>query len=74
MYKSILYSIAILMIPLLMACEKEIGYHHSNQSSVLVMNGFLNPDSVWAVSVTQKFFNNGQYERLLRWGCRGESL
>ena len=53
MYKSIFYFAAILLIPLLMACEKEIAYNHKSQSEFLVMNSYLNPDSVWAVSVTQ---------------------
>jgi len=53
MYKSIFYFATILMIPLLMACEKEIAYNHKSQSEFLVMNSYLNPDSVWAVSVTQ---------------------
>ncbi len=52
MYKSIFYFAAILLIPLLMACEKEIAYNHKSQSEFLVMNSYLNPDSVWSVSVT----------------------
>jgi len=55
MYKPIIYFAAVFLIPFLMACEKEIAYNHNNQSSFLVMNSFLNPDSVWSVSVTQSF-------------------
>jgi len=55
MYKPKIYFAAIFLIPFLMACEKEIAYNHNNQSSFLVMNCFLNPDSVCAVSVTQSF-------------------
>jgi len=55
MYKPITYFAAILLIPFLMACEKEIGYNHKNQSTFLVMNSYLNPDSVFSVSVTESF-------------------
>jgi len=55
MYKRITYFTAILLILFLMACEKEIGYNHKNQSTFLVMNSYLSPDSVFSVSVTQSF-------------------
>jgi len=55
MFKLNQYLIAILLIPFLLACEKEIEYNHKNQSTFLVMNSYLNPDSVWSVSVTQSF-------------------
>ena len=55
MYKPIPYFATILLIAFLIACEKEIGYNHKNQSTFLVMNSYLNPDSVFIVSVTESF-------------------
>lgn len=53
MYKSILYFAAIILIPLFIACKKEIEFNPKNQSPFLVMNSYLDPDSILSVSVSQ---------------------
>jgi len=53
MYKSILYFAAIILIPLFIACQKEIEFNPKNQSPFLVMNSYLDPDTILSVSVSQ---------------------
>ena len=52
MYKSIRYITAIVLILLFIACTKEIEFNPKNQSPFLVMNSYLDPDQVLAVSVS----------------------
>ena len=53
MYKSTLYFAAIILIPLFIACKKDIEFNPKNQSPFLVMNSYLDPDNVLSVSVSQ---------------------
>ena len=53
MYKSIRYFTVLALVVVLMACEKEIGFRTKAQIPFLVMNSYLNPDSIIAVSVSK---------------------
>ena len=53
MNKSIRYFATIILIPLFISCTKEIEFNPKNQSPFLVMNSYLDPDHVLAVSVSQ---------------------
>jgi hypothetical protein len=53
MYKSIRYFTLLALFVLLMACEKEIGFRPKAQIPFLVMNSYLNPDSIIAVSLSK---------------------
>jgi len=52
MYRSIRFFAVIILIPLFIACTKEIEFNPKNQSVFLVMNSYLDPDHVLAVSVS----------------------
>ncbi len=53
MKKSIPYFALLTFATILLACEKEIAFRPNNQTPFLVMNGYLSPDSVWQVGVSQ---------------------
>lgn len=60
MLKLILHFTILISVPLLIACEKEIQYSPNYQIPFLVMNIYLNPDSIWKVSVNQSKPINSQ--------------
>lgn len=53
MNKLIRYFALLFSLTLLLACEKEIAFKPNNQIPFLVMNGYLNPDSIWNIIVSE---------------------